>query len=84
MCFVVEFRNASVLGLLDLRRRVLILSHVYSRHRPLHEEKETSLSQCASIAPLKYIEYRIYGDLIMICPEPCSIYLRETIPYSSN
>ena len=29
--------------------------------------------------PLKYIEYGISGDLIIIYPKPYSIYLRETI-----
>ena len=29
--------------------------------------------------PLKYIQYGVYGDLIIIYPKPYSIYLRETI-----
>ena len=30
-------------------------------------------------APLKYIEYGVYGDLIIIYPKPYSIYLWGTI-----
>ena len=33
------------------------------------------------IVPLKSIEYRVYGDLIMTYPKPYSIYLRETIEF---
>ena len=32
-----------------------------------------------NIIPLKYIEYGLYADLIVIYPKPCSIYLRGTI-----
>ena len=32
-----------------------------------------------SIVPLKYIEYGVYGDVIIICPKQYSIYLRGTI-----
>ena len=31
------------------------------------------------IVPLKSIEYGAYGDLIIIYPKPCSIYLRGTL-----
>ena len=31
------------------------------------------------IVPLKWMEYGIYGDLIIIYPKPYSIYLRGTI-----
>ena len=31
------------------------------------------------IAPLKWIDYGVYGDLIMIYPKSCSTYLRGTI-----
>ena len=31
------------------------------------------------IVPLKWIEYGLYGDLIIRYPEPYSIYLRGTI-----
>ena len=30
------------------------------------------------MAPLEYIEYGVYGDLIIISPQPYSIYLRGT------
>ena len=30
-------------------------------------------------SPFKYIEYGVYGDLIIIYPKPYSIYLRRTI-----
>ena len=33
------------------------------------------------IVPLKWIEYGVYGDLIMTCPKPYSIYLRGTIRF---
>ena len=32
-----------------------------------------------AIVPLNYIEYGVYGDLIMMYPKPYSIYLRGTI-----
>ena len=38
-----------------------------------------SQSEGGSIVPLKYIEYGVYGDLIIIYPKPYSIYLRGTI-----
>ena len=25
------------------------------------------------------IEHRVYGDLVLTCPKPCSIYLRGTV-----
>ena len=31
------------------------------------------------IVPLKWIEYGLYGDLIIICPKPYSVYLTGTI-----
>ena len=34
------------------------------------------------IVPLKWIEYGVYGDLIIIYPKPYSIYLRGTIGFS--
>ena len=37
-----------------------------------------------SIAPLKYIEYGVYGDLIIIYPKPFSIYLRGTTGFGAN
>ena len=30
--------------------------------------------------PLNWIEYGVYGDLVIICPKPYSIYLRGAIP----
>ena len=30
------------------------------------------------VVPLESIEYGVYGDLIMICPKPYSIYLGGT------
>ena len=32
-----------------------------------------------SIVPLKWIEYGVYGDLVIMYPKPYSIYLRGTI-----
>ena len=31
------------------------------------------------IDPLKYLEYRVYGDLIIVYPKPYPIYLRGTM-----
>ena len=31
------------------------------------------------IVPLRKIEYVVYGDLILMYPKPCSIYLRGTV-----
>ena len=33
----------------------------------------------ADYNPLKWIEYGVYGDLIIMYPKPYSIYIRETI-----
>ena len=33
---------------------------------------------------LKYIEHGVYGDLIMICPKPYSIYLRGSITLNAK
>ena len=32
------------------------------------------------IVPLKYLEYEVYRDLIIIYPKPYSLYLRGSIP----
>ena len=32
-------------------------------------------------APLRQLEYRVYGDLVIIYPKPYSIYLRGTIRF---
>ena len=36
------------------------------------------------IVPLKYIEYGLYGDLIIVYPKPYSIYLSGTKNKSSS
>ena len=36
------------------------------------------------IVPLKYIEYGVYGDVIITYPKPYSIYLRGTIRLELN
>ena len=28
------------------------------------------------VVPLKWIEYGVYGDLILRCPKPCSMYFK--------
>ena len=37
------------------------------------------LAELDPTVPLKYIEHGVYGDLIIIYPEPISIYLKGTI-----
>ena len=55
-----------------------------SRTHHLHNNETSSSTRRewetnAGIVPLKQMEYRVYGDLIMIYPKPYSIYLRGTI-----
>ena len=61
---------------------------MYSDHKPLHlPSREVSRLDDALVRccfPLKQIEYGVYGDPIIIDPEPYPIYLRGTISYRQN
>ena len=43
-----------------------------------------SLAWALPIIPLKYIEYGVYGDLVILYPQPYSIYLRGTTDSSQK
>ena len=44
----------------------------------MQKEMETTIV-FGFMVTLKYIEYGVYGDLIVIYPKPYSIYLRGTV-----
>ena len=50
----------------------------------MEKKMETNYIGLQIIVPLTYIEYGVYGDLIILDPKPYSIYLRGAITCSTK
>ena len=68
--------------LLEIAVGCIILTVGYDMHlmsKPSMYSRNVNDTRKAHGAPLKKIEYGVYGDLILICPKLYSIYFRGTI-----